>query len=427
MIMTLHRGWPRHPTMRRLAAMQLVSNIGNAFTTVALVFLLTRSMGWSSAAASWMLSGSFLSGTVGSWLGGRIADRRGSRRVLVTSALVTGLLTVLLGICPGGTTAWAWVAAVLLSGVTCAERTLQTARNTYVGSIGGPDRTRIRAYLRVVLNVGHSLGLGLAALASAIGPSDGLWRVLVVADGLSFLAVGLGARALPAGDSPLQTQSTLSGCSSAAALPVWRNLGFMSQAGLMAALASSFDVLVLGLSLWAVNDRGAPPWLFPVSLGVNTALATVLQMKVASRICSPSQARRMIPAATGWTAAGFMAIGLVGALAAPEEPIRALLLMMSVAVFTLGDLRVSSIQWELEMALVPESRRGEYQGFSMMTMGIVRAVVPVALVGLVIPLGGLGWIMLAGFYSALGPLIARASVEAERVLSHRPESISQAS
>lgn len=406
--------------------MQLVSNVGNAFTTAALVFLLTRSMGISTTAASLMLSGSFLSGTVGSWLGGRIADRRGARPVLIVSALVTGLLTVLLGLCPGGTTAWAWTSAIILCALTCAERTLQTARNTYVGGVGGPARTQIRAYLRVVLNVGHSVGLGLAALAAASGSSDVLWRGLVIADGLSFLVVGLVAWHLPGSASPAQTHRESAGSPLGRERPVWRNTGYMSQAVFMAALASSFDVLVLGLSFWAVNDRGAPPWLFPAALGVNTVLSSFLQMRVASRVESPAQARRMISSAIAWVAAGFIMVGAAGTLTSPEWPVMPVLLLLSVAIFTLGDLRVSSIQWELEMALVPESRRGEYQGFSMMTMGLVRAAVPIALVTLVLPLDGLGWLLLAAVCAVLGPLLARASVKAERALVAAPDALSPA-
>jgi len=145
-------------------------------------------VGLSSAQVGAGLSLAGAAGLAGGVVLGDFADRRGTKRVLVATLLVEA----------GAMTAFAFarsfdvfvVAAVVGA---AAESGGRSVRGAVVALIADDDKVALRAYLRVVTNVGASIGAGLAGVALGLGSSTALVVVLLVGTASLVGAALLGA------------------------------------------------------------------------------------------------------------------------------------------------------------------------------------------------------------------------------------------
>lgn len=149
---------------RRLAAQSVLGGIGfGTFLTGSAVFF-TRvvglrpheiGIGLSLAAAIALITAVPLSS---------LTDRFGAQRMWVAGAIAQGLLFATWPFARGF-----WTYLLVIACVEIAATVAQAGRNVYLIEALEPEtRVRTQAFTRSALNVGWSLGAGLAALALAI-------------------------------------------------------------------------------------------------------------------------------------------------------------------------------------------------------------------------------------------------------------------
>ena len=164
----------RHPTFARSMAGATLVRLGLGATPLLLPLLLQVGLGWSPARAGLFTvltaAGALLTKAVVT----RVLRRFGFRRVLVFSAVVTGVLTAAPAMLAFGVSPWALAPVVFLSGLV---RSLQfSAANTL--AYAETSRAEIGAassLSTVVQQLGLSFGVSFGALALhlARGPSGG--------------------------------------------------------------------------------------------------------------------------------------------------------------------------------------------------------------------------------------------------------------
>ncbi|MEV0176959.1 MFS transporter [Streptomyces sp. NPDC050803] len=384
---------------RTLKLLVLVNTVGNGMYMTAGVLYFTRVVGLSAAEVGAGLSVAGLVALLAGVPVGHLADRRGPRGVyaatLVTSGL--GMASFLL---VGGF--WQFLAVACLCGL--AQNAGAAARGPIVRAYGGEQPQRFRARLRVVTNIGISVG---AVLAGAVVQADTrtAYVLLIAGNALSFLASAALTAAIPA----------LAPADPGPAAPSWtaalRDGPFVLVTVLDGLMSIQFRVVTVLFPLWAVTHTSAPGWIVGAGMLANTVLVVVCQVRAGRGVDSP-------PAASAaMRRAGLAFLLACGVFAAAEDRpgwAAALLLLTGMAVHTLGELWHSAAGFELPYALAPEHATGQYQGLWSMGMGLGGAFAPALLTTLCLSWGRPGWAVLGTLFLVTGLLSPAATRRAVR-------------
>jgi hypothetical protein len=290
---------------------------------------------------------------------------------------------------------------VIVTMFCAAERGAWTVRSAMVaGLLPDSSRVRAQAYMRSVFNAGVSVGALLTG-AALVSDSAGLYMALMLGNAASFalyaVVVGLLPRVPPI---PRVTSTTKR------ALPVLRDLPYLSLGLLNGVLSIHHCVLLIGLPLWLSEHTQVPrvvlSWLFLL----NTAMAVLLQVR-ASR---GSDTVRGAARALGTSA---IATGAACLLFAPAAHVPALvatcLLVSGTVALTLGELLQSAGCWGLSFGLTKGGAHGSYQGGFSMGDALRDAVGPILVVSLAISNGVVGWLVLCGMFVIAGALVSPAT------------------
>ncbi|GAA4992815.1 hypothetical protein GCM10025734_21410 [Kitasatospora paranensis] len=189
------------PVIRRLAAITLVNTLGNGlFMTLGALYF-TRILGFGAARVGLGLTAAGLCGVLIGVPAGRVADRWGTKPVLVALVALEAVGTACYPLV-GNFTAF----VLLACAVTAADRGSATVRNALYAEVLPADRRVAgRAYLRVVTNVGIGVGTGLAALALQ-ADNRGAYTAAILADVATFAVVTVMYALLPTPGRPRTTR-----------------------------------------------------------------------------------------------------------------------------------------------------------------------------------------------------------------------------
>jgi dipeptide/tripeptide permease len=355
-----HRGVPRQ--VQVLAAARAVNQLG-AFSLVFLTVMLCRVMGASLAAAG-AVSAMFGVATIASrLLGGRLADRIGRRRTILTG--LTGCAAAQLGIAAAPDLAVAAVCAVLLG---LAFELYEPPSQAMIADATEPDqRTHAYALLTTALAVGN---MGAGVIADTVGHSGLRW--LFVVDAASCLACALIVRlALPAGGQrparDLPSRSSGDGPAVRAAGSPWRDPALLAMMGAGTVFALVYMLILIALPL-SLSAHG----LNPAGAGLVMAAATVTLVVSRPALRIPMLARLSGPVACG-TGFALMAAGLAGYATANSLAG----LLGPTVIWSAGNLLLSGRAFAVVTALAPPGATARYLAVYGLSWGIATVVAPV--------------------------------------------------
>jgi MFS family permease len=352
------------PAVRLLAAARAVNQLG-AFSLAFLTVLLCRADGASLPAAG-AISALFGLATIpGRLIGGRLADRLGRRRTILTG--LTACSAAQLGIAAAPDLAMAAGCALLLG---LAFELYEPPSQAIIADVTAPGQ-RAAAYglLTTALAAGN-MGAGL--IADAVGSSNLRW--LFVIDAASCLACALIVRvALPA-DHPSPPRAEAApeagapGCNGAPRAPSpWRDTRLLSMtaAGTMFALAYMVMLVALPLSLSADG-------LNPASAGLVMAAST-LTLVLGRPVF---RARPLASLSDGKAfAAGFCLMGTGMAGYAAAHTLAALL--PPTAAWSLGSLFLTGRAFAVVSGLAPAGATARYLAVYGLSWGVATVAAPV--------------------------------------------------
>jgi len=313
----------------------------NKFGTFVLPFLaiyMTR-LGYTTAQAG-IAIGAYGVGTLAAaLLGGWLADRFGRRRTIVLS-MFTGAATML------------WLSqARSLGGITCLAALAGLFGELYRPACSAlltdlvPAAHRVTAFAayRIAINAGFAFGCATAGL---LAEKSFIW--LFAGDALSSVLFGLVALlALPAGRPRSEEHQGL--------LHNWRIL--RQDAELRRVLASSLVIGLVFVQLFStmsleITRNGFSATTYGAIISFNGALVVLFELPLASIT------RRFRPVPV--MALGYVLIGLGFASNAMDRTVP--LLVLTTAMFTLGEMIALPVSTAYVADLAPPDQRGMYMG-----------------------------------------------------------------
>jgi MFS family permease len=391
-LLTKLRG-PTDPRQRLLALSTVVNTIGmGMFLSAGTVFLI-RSAGLSPTAAGIGLTVGSLIGYGAGVLIGDLADRRGSREVIIGSMLLEAAASASLLLVHS-----IWSLIVVAAVAAIGRAGTNSARGAMIGVLAEPGKgARLRTYLRAVTNVGLAIGMLGSAFVLAIDTRTA-YVVMILTDTATFLIAIAVLTRLP----HLAPTRTAKNSDSGAKQLRWLALRDGYYLGLTAAssIASlQYWVLIHALPLWIVLRTAAPRWIAAVALFLAAVTVAATQVPATRSIDGPRSAARLL-ARSG--PLFLLAWILMAAASGPSARVAVALVLIGVLVHSLAEVWQAAGTFELSFALARPEAQGQYQGVIGLGHGFVEAAAPVLVITLCINGGKGGWIALAAIVIVAG-------------------------
>ncbi|WP_169952739.1 MFS transporter [Microbispora sp. H11081] len=277
-------------------------------------------------------------------------------------------------------------------------------------AVPAEHRVDTLAKARAVRNIGFGLGALSAAVVIHIGTRQA-FMALVFANAVTYAVEAVLLRR--AGFGRLETAGP--------AGQTRRDLGgdarYVASALLNGVLTYHMPLLSLGLPLWIVTATTVPPAMIGVLVAVNTALAVLLQARLArSAVTLPGAAGSMVKAGLSLAAFGVTAF-LLAYVGAPW--VAAAVAVAAVILLTGGELWQSAGAWTISYELAPPERRARYLATYQLGAALQGILAPLVITGVVLRLSG-GWLLFAAVAAVAG-LLHRPLAHARRAAARPPE------
>lgn len=338
------RGLPQHVWIVSLGI--LVNRIGN-FLPVFMVLYLT-SKDFSAGAAGLVLGAAGLGNVLGSTIGGSLADRLGRRWTIVLSMVTTAVLTAFI---PLFDTVPMMVVMVGLVGTT-AQIFRPAAAALLVDGMTAQQRLAAAAVFRLAMNIGAAVGGVLGGVLATTS-----YLTMFLGNALACLLFALIALALPR--HGLHHEST-AGTEPGASPTDLKDGGYryalrdrLLRRFLLMTLISEFIYIqsTVGLPLH-VNDIGLSPAKFGLLMGLNGLLVLLFELPITSAV-SRRRPEYVLALGNVCTGVGLTLTGLADSLP---------WLVVTVLVWTLGEMMYASVAAAYLGGLAPPHLVGRYQG-----------------------------------------------------------------
>ncbi|MFD4543321.1 MFS transporter [Streptomyces bauhiniae] len=394
---------------RSFAVTSLINAIGTGLYLAGSAVFFVRSVGLTAAQVGLGLAVSGVVGFLTTVPIGALADRFGARPTLVVLQLWRA----------GGFVALAFAEGMVsFTVVSCCLAAAEAATQPMTQAVAsatteGTDRTRTMAIVRTV---GFSLG---ALLAAPLLAADRVWtyRGIVLGTAAAFvLSAAMLSRVRTVTAATVQKK-----VNPLAALRDFRDWRYLLLTALNGVLNLHTTILLVGLSLWALQATEVPVGFLPVLILINTLVSIVLQVPISRLVDREGGAERALR--LGGLALTACCLALAVAGAPSSAAVAGAVLLAACVLLTFGEMWQAVGSWELSYDFAPEDRKGVYLSvFSLGNTGR-RIVGPALITGGVLAAGPAGWIALGAVFGVAGLLVtpvtrmlcgvAPASVEKE--------------
>ncbi|NEC06284.1 MFS transporter [Streptomyces sp. SID7909] len=333
---------------------------------------------------------------------GALADRIGPRRVMMATFAGHSLVGVSYLFVQNF---WMLLAVQMLSAASLAAN--YPASGAMLRRIGGDQAVTIRSKIRVVANLGVSLGSLIAGVGIQIDTATS-YRVLALAFTLTQVASLAMLFRLPNYQPLPRPQKEADGSEGAPSKRIaLRDKAFLAYSLVGGAMAIQNMILEIMIAVWIVNYTDAPGWAVTVAFVLNTALVVMLQVRIGAKIQSITDGGTALRRAGFALLLGCAAMSLMAGVPAWAA---LLLLVVGMVLLTLGEIYYVSGTFAFEFGMPPAYAQGQYQGVAGAVSGAAKAAAPALLLGVALSLGSTGWIGVGAFLLLLGltgPAIAR--------------------
>lgn len=274
---------------------------------------------------------------------------------------------------------------------------------------GADGRVAMMARMRVVFNVGFTLGGLLASIAIAVG-TRAAFSVIVLGNAASFVIAALLLSRLQLQNPPAPAEQKTK--KSPLRLVALRDLRYVAVSGVNGVLVLHMALLGIGVPLWVSEHTSAPKALVGLLLVVNTVLAVVFQVRASAGTENVAGSVRAMHKA----AAALVGSCALFALAGFDLPVVAVVavLVVGLVLLTAGELYQSAGGWGLSYALAPDRSRAEYLAtFNLGTSAQFVLGPTIVTIG-VIGNGTTGWVVLGAFFLLAGAIVGPLAKAAEK-------------
>ena len=360
------------PVVRRYLLGVALSAVGSGLTLPFLFVYLSQVRDLRTTTVGLVLAAMGVVGLVGTSISGTLVDRFGPRSVLVGAAVLEALGTALLsqvrtaggafvvaGVVALGQ-AWTWPAASSL-----VPRMVSPALREHVLGLGF-----------MLLNAGLGVGGLVAALLVRVD-RPGTFEVLYLLDALTFLGFAAVVLSLPraTGQAPPAERLTLAGWREMLADATLRRVALT----MLLLLTVGYAQVESGFAAYVVEVAGLPAWVLGPAFAADTAAIVAGQM-VALRLVRGRRRTRVLSACAAVWAGAWVLVALGGLL---PTVLAAVVMVVGLGVFGLGETLFSPVHRSILNDLAPEHLRGHYDALGTSTWTVAMVLGP-AVAGLLI-------------------------------------------
>ncbi len=391
---------PEDPHQRLLAMSTIVNTIGMGMFLSAGTIYLIRSAGLSPTAAGVGLTAGSLAGFGAGVLIGDLADRKGSKKVLIASMLFEAVASVSLLVVHS-----LWPLIVVAAAAAVGRAGSVSARGAMIGVLAEEGKgAQLRTYLRAVTNVGIAVGTLGAAAVLAID-TRAAYVSMIVIDTCTFLLAALILTRLP-DFAPTRVAGGKEEEPGAEKEPRWlalRDRTYLSLTAASSVASLQYFVLVQAVPVWIVLRTNAPRWMAAIVLFLGAIIVAATQVPATRSITDPRSAARLLALSGPLFLVAWI---LVAVSAGPAAWIAVILLLVGIVVHSLAEVWQAAGNFELSFALAKPEAQGQYQGVMGLGHGLAEAVAPIAVIAMCINWGKPGWIVLALIVTVAGFICA---------------------
>jgi predicted MFS family arabinose efflux permease len=344
---------------RSVWLLSLASLINRSGTMVMpfLVLFLVEKRGLTTTQAGQTLSLYGLAAMATSYFGGRLCDRFGPLRIMRWSLVLTGLAFWALGLAPGRLAISAMVLVLAMVGEVFRPANLSAL--TAASDPG--ERTRSIALMRLAVNAGMSVGPSVGGLLAAISYGwlfwvDGATSILAaVLLYFAFPGTRTGApSARPAGSAPARSP--------------FRDLPALAILGMMFLLSTAVFQITSTFPLSLRDLYGFSEAWIGLTLAVNTAIIILFEMVLLHSLAGRDPLKL----------AGLGGFLFCSGLALLPFGRGFGYVMLTVAVWTVGEMLTFPLVTSAIAARAPEEVRGAYMGLLNFSIAAAFVVAPLA-------------------------------------------------
>lgn len=334
-------------------------------------------------------AGLFIGSMVGLLVGlvaGQVADRVGARETQMAVKLSGAVgMTCYLFV----TDFWQFLAVSAVVGIATGAH--GPCQSPLIRAYGGENPVRFRAYQRSLTNLAIAFGVLVAGVAIAVGTPFAYQVVLAVRAGayvVCVLALTRVPHLAPTSRGTLDRR--------------WmalRDVPYLAATTLNSLMSIHFVVPSLLLPLWVADQTNAPRAVVSAALILNTAIVVCLQVRASKGVDDPASAgTRMLWAGVA-VAAGLTLLALAHG---PSLVVATALVLIGVAVYTLGELWHAAAAMEYEYGLAAAHAQGQYSGVFALGQGLAQAVAPIVVGAVGLSHGVPGLLALGGGFLVVG-------------------------
>ena len=384
-----------------LAWQALTSSVGIFLANAIMALYLVGPARLQDAEAGLTLGASAAACLLATLPAARLIRTLGPRRFAIMSCLSRSILFALL---PLAVSTWVCVCVVLLIGA-CEAAAFSVFQIIIAKALGEAARAEALAVRRSLGNVGFSLGGLLTAVVAGIGTRSAYtW-----AFELSALSLAVGAALLLRLPDPAAVE-TPQAAHGERSIRVLRDGRFLMMMGIATMMATSVNLLTIGVPLWVLRATTAPRWIIGILMMINTVLVVFLQVRVTRGTEDWAGARRAVMR-SGW---GFaVAVGFFALAGFVPMPFVVLPLVGATILAALAEMLDSAGWWTLSYHHPPSAKRSDYLAAFDMVPAAVN-IVGAPLMILIVSLGAAGWALYAAMF-AIAAQLATIVITADHI------------
>jgi MFS family permease len=320
-----------------------------------LVLYLAQDLGYPARRAGFAISVYGFGGLVGAPVGGRLSDRLGPLRVMQFSLVLSGAI---LFVVPLARSLPVVFGLILLWAIT-SEAGRPASLAALTSATPAAQRKAAIALDRLAINLGMSVGPAAGGFLATVS-----FTLLFAVDGATSIAGALLLTALLRKRSlPIEAERAAGVIPGTAVLRNSRMLTFMLAMFLVGIV---FFQMEAALPLYLVRELGFPASFFGLLFVVNTVLIIFLEVPL-NLATSRWPHRHVLVLGALLFAVGFGALAFATAAYA---------IVLTVVVWTFGEMILLPASAAYVADLAPADRRGDYMGAYYVAFGLALAIGP---------------------------------------------------
>ena len=366
--------------LARVHLASLVLSVGSGAWFTCWTIFFTRSVGLSATEFG---VGVTIAGVLALVVGGPLgylADRLGTREMLVCLGMLQGLATFCYLLVSNF-----WSFFVVTCAAVTAQRLAPGIRVAVIsGLTTGESRLHSISTNRVVQHVGLTAGSAVGVLILSVDDRPAYVALVLLYGAANVVAALMMLRVdhVPSLADRKDTRGML----------VLRDRPFLVITLLSGLLALNWGVLGTGLPLWINVHTRAPLWIIGVITTGNAVVIVLFQNRFSRAGQTVASAARLA-VYCGIVLAGSCVLFALTYHGAGVWVV--VLLLAAAAVHTVGELLFSASGWGLSVGLTPREAHGEYQSMFATGSATALTLAPALMTVLLVGWGVLGWVVLA--------------------------------